>query len=224
MLIALAANGAVCGRPACLPPALAWVVSRFDIRCRPGGLPAGAAAMADSLIMVLIPSLLLRIVTNPSHLHDSPQQEAIVTALHSTAAVFTRHRPMTTTTTTTPGQRALLLGWAAAFTLAKGLAWVVVLALVLARLDGFIPRKPATPASDASMESMESMALVAIADLRAAADADLAAAADEIEAAVEEPVTNRCCHGRSDLIGSGRQVRICSICSGTQISDRYQCH
>jgi hypothetical protein len=62
---------------------------------------------------------------------------------------------MTTTTTATPGQRALLFGWVVAFTLAKGLAWVVVLALVLARLDRFIPCKPATPASNASMESME---------------------------------------------------------------------
>jgi hypothetical protein len=146
--------------------------------------------MADDLRMIPIRFLLLRIVTNPSHLHASLQQEAIVTALHSTAAVFTRHRPMTTTTTTTPGQRALLLGWAAAFTLAKGLAWVVVLALVLARLDRFIPRKPATPASDASMESMDAMALAAIADLRVAADAadaDLAAAAGELEAAVAAP-------------------------------------
>ena len=97
-----------------------------------------------------------------------------MTTLHSTDAAFTRHRPMTTTTTTTPGQRALLLGWAAAFTLVKGLAWVVVLALMLARLDRFIPRKPATPASNASMESMESMALAAIADLRAAASAPVA--------------------------------------------------
>jgi hypothetical protein len=104
-----------------------------------------------------------------------------------------------TTTTTTPGQRALLLGWAALFTLAKGLAWMVVLALVLARLDRFIPRKPATPASDASMESMESMALAAIADLRAAADAadaDLATAADEIEATVAAPVRYRLPYGR----------------------------
>ena len=149
-------------------------------------LPAGAAAMADGLIMALIPFLLLRIVTNPSHLHDSLQQEAIVTALHSTAAAFTRHRPMTTTTTTTPGQRALLLGWAAAFTLAKGLAWVVVLALVLARLDRFIPRKPATPASDASMESMALDRAIAGLDLDAAADAGLDAAA-ELEAALAAP-------------------------------------
>jgi hypothetical protein len=153
-------------------------------------MPAGAAAMANGLIMVLIPSLLLRIVTNPSHLHDSPQQEAIVTALRSTAAVLTRHRPMTTTTTTTPGQRALLLGWAAAFTLAKGLAWALVLTLVLARLDRFIPRKPATPASDESMESMDAMTLdgaIAGLDLDAAAYAELAAAADELGAAVAAP-------------------------------------
>jgi hypothetical protein len=110
-----------------------------------------------------------------------------VAALHSTTAVFTRHRTMTTTTTT-PGQRGLSLGWAALFTLAKGLAWLVVLALVLVRLDGLLPRK--ATASNASMESMESMALAAIADLRAAADAadaDLAAAADELEAVVVAP-------------------------------------
>jgi predicted MFS family arabinose efflux permease len=119
-----------------------------------------------------------------------------VTALHSTAAVFTRHRPMTTTTTTTPGQRALLLGWAAAFTLAKGLAWVVVLALVLARLDRLIPRKPATPASMKSMKSMESVALggaIAGLDLDAAAYAELAAVADELGAA---PVRYRLPYGR----------------------------
>ncbi len=111
-----------------------------------------------------------------------------MTALHSIDAVFTRHRPMTTTTTTTPGQRALLLGWAAAFTLAKGLAWLVVLALVLVRLDGLLPRK--ATGGQVSNESMDAMALAAIADLRAAADAadaDLVAAADELEAAVAAP-------------------------------------
>ncbi len=95
---------------------------------------------------------------------------------------------MTTTTTTTPGQRALLLGWAAAFTLAKGLAWLVVLALVLVRLDGLLPRK--ATGGQVSNESMDAMALAAIADLRAAADAadaDLVAAADELEAAVAAP-------------------------------------
>jgi hypothetical protein len=97
---------------------------------------------------------------------------------------------MTTTTTTTPGQRALLLGWAAAFTLAKGLAWMVVLALVLVRLDRFIPRKPAALASNAFMESMEPMALdgaIAGLDLDAAAYAELAAAADMLGAAVAAP-------------------------------------
>ena len=71
---------------------------------------------------------------------------------------------------------------------------MVVLALVLVRLDGLLPRK-----ATASDESMESMALVAIADLRAAADAadaDLAAAADEIGAAVAAPVRYRLLYGR----------------------------
>ena len=93
-------------------------------------------------------------------------------------------RPMTTTTTTTPGHRAILLGFAALATLAKGLAWLLVLALVLAQLDWLLPRKPV------SNESMDAIALVAISDLRAAgaaADADLAAVADELAAALAAP-------------------------------------
>ncbi len=130
-------------------------------------------------------------------------------ALHSTAAVFTRHRPMTTTTTTTPGQRALLLGWVALFTLAKGLAWMVVLALVLVRLDGLLPRK--ATASDESMESMESMALVAIADLRAAADAadaDLVAAADEIEAIARDLGLNYAVAAPAPVARRSRRQRV----------------
>jgi hypothetical protein len=103
---------------------------------------------------------------------------------------------MATTTTTTPGQRALLLGWAAAFTLAEGLAWVVVLALVLARLDRFIPRKPATPASNASMESMDAMTLdgaIAGLDLDGAADGvdALRLAVARLEGTVAAPVRYR---------------------------------
>lgn len=92
MLIALAANGAVCRRPASLLPVVAWVASGFDIRCSPGSLPAGAAAMANGLTMVLIPFLLLRIVTNPSHLHAAPRQAAIVSARLHCWSVASGHR------------------------------------------------------------------------------------------------------------------------------------
>lgn len=93
--------------------------------------------------------------------------------------------------TTTPGDRAILLAFAAFVPVGRGLAWLLVLALVLARLDGLLPRKAtASTASTASNESMDTRALAAIADLRAAgaaADADLAAVADELEATLSAP-------------------------------------
>jgi len=51
-------------------------------------------------------------------------------------------------TTTTAGQRAILLAWAALAAAGRGLAWLMVLSLVLAGLDGLLPRvAPAAPAA-----------------------------------------------------------------------------
>lgn len=89
---------------------------------------------------------------------------------------------------TATATRPAWLGFTALATLAKGLAWLTVLALVLAQLDWLLPRK--ATASNESMDAMDSLALEAIADLRAAgaaADADLAAVADELAAALAAP-------------------------------------
>ena len=66
-------------------------------------------------------------------------------------------------TTTTNGHRALLLGWAALMALARGLAWLMVLAVVLAGLDGLLPRK--APTSNESMDSLMVTAAAAVAPM-----------------------------------------------------------
>jgi hypothetical protein len=58
---------------------------------------------------------------------------------------------MTTNERLTNGQRAILLGWAALAAVVRGLAWLMVLGLVLAGLDGLLPRKRAAVAAVAAV-------------------------------------------------------------------------
>jgi hypothetical protein len=127
---------------------------------------------------------------------------------------------MTTNERLTNGQRAILLGWAALAAVGRGLAWLLVLGLVLAGLDGLLPRKRAAvapapvleTAAPASMDPLMVAAPAAPAPVLETAAAPMAHPwALAIETAAPATVKGLRAMAREQGVGDWRRASRCQL-------------